>query len=381
VTVGLALWPGQLSDEERGWLEPGLPDGLNRRPDVLVVGGGILGIATAVACTRAGLGAVTVLERERLGAGASGGAAGQLMPEAHVGVDPPVLVNLGRLGLIAWKELEHTWPGGVGLLDLNWLGFGAEAANFGADLPAGAERLTTEQVNQLVPNLSNPSAGIFVKHQARVNPLRALARLAAGLPRSVATGVEVREVKIEHGQISSVMTTAGEFQPGAVVFATGTPPRIGGLELSIPAGEVKGHMLVTEPTQLPLPGAVGTLATTSIEDGRLMIGGTLDVGDDERVVRPEVITSMWEELERAWPAARGIRISYGWACFRPEHPDHLPVVDAIPTLSNAWLTSGHYKTGILMAPATGQALASWIQSAQRPPELGGLGLDRFASRD
>jgi glycine oxidase len=261
------------------------------------------------------------------------------------------------------------------------LGFGAEAANFGADLPAGAERLTAEQITELVPNLSHPSAGVFVKQQARVNPLRALARLAQGLPNSVASGVEVREIKIEHGRISSVMTKAGDFQPGAVVFATGTPPSIGGLELHIPSGEVKGHMLVTEPTQLRLPGAVGTLATTSIEDGRLMIGGTLDVGDDERVVRPEVLTSMWEDLERAWPAARGIRIAYGWACFRPAHPDHMPVVDAIPTLSNGWLTSGHYKTGILMAPATGQALAGWIQSAQRPPELRGLGLDRFAPRN
>jgi glycine oxidase len=380
VTVGLAVWPEQLSDEERAWLEPGLPDSLNKRPDVLIVGGGMLGIATAVACTSAGLGSVIVLERDHLGAGASGGAAGQLMPEAHVGVDPPVMVNLGRLSLIAWRELEQTWPGGVGLLDLNWLGFGPEAANFGADLPAGAERLSTEQVEQLVPGLSHPSGGVFVKHQARVNPLRALARLAAGLP-CVATGVDVREVKIEHGRVSSLHTTAGEFQPGTVVFATGTPPRIDGLELRVPAGEVKGHMLVTEPTTVRLPGAVGSLATTTIDDGRLMIGGTLDVGDDERVVRPEVVASMWAELERAWPVARGIRIAHQWACFRPSHPDHMPVVDAIPTLSNAWLTSGHYKTGILMAPATGRALASWIQSGRRPPELGGLGLDRFARWD
>jgi len=59
------------------------------------------------------------------------------------------------------------------------------------------------------------------------------------------------------------------------------------------------------------------------EDGRLLVGGTLDVGDAERVVRPEVIDSMWGDLVAKWPAANGLRVEYTWACFRPAHPDHL----------------------------------------------------------
>jgi glycine/D-amino acid oxidase-like deaminating enzyme len=376
MTVGQALWPGLLSNEERAWLEPGRPPSLPRRPDVLIVGGGILGIATAAACARAGFGSVVVLERDRLGAGASGGAAGLLMPDGHVGVDPPFMVDFARSSLTAWRELEQTWPGGVGLADMDWLGFDDDtAAQFGADLPPTTRRLTTEQVSQMIPGLAQPSAGVFAPRKARVNPLRAIARLAAGLPY-VATGVEVQAVSVEHGRVKSVTSTAGEFQPGAVVFATGTGPRISGLEVNIPSDEVKGHILATEQTGLRLPGAVASLAAT-LDDGRLLVGGTLDVGDDERVVRPEVIASMWAEVERAWPSARGIRISHQWACFRPAHPDHLPVIDAIPSLGNAWVTSGHYKTGILMAPATGRVLAEWIRSGQRPAAVDGFGLARF----
>jgi glycine/D-amino acid oxidase-like deaminating enzyme len=176
--------------------------------------------------------------------------------------------------------------------------------------------------------------------------------------------------------VRSVLTTIGEVSPRNVVFATGTPPRIDGLDLNIPSGEVKGHMLVTEPTNLRLPGAVAQLATL-IDDGRLMLGGTLDVGDTDRVVRPEVIATMWADLEAAWPAVAGVRAAHQWACFRPAHPDHLPVIDRVPGLSNAWLTSGHYKTGILLAPATGRALAEWIRSGERPRQVDKLGVDRF----
>lgn len=382
MTVGRALWPEQLSDRERGWLDPGMPAHLDPRPDVLVVGGGIVGLATAVACTQAELGSIVLLEGDRLGSGATGGAAGQLLPEAHVGVDPPLLVDLMRLSLTAWRNLELTWPGGVGLMPLDWLGLEPTTAQFGAplaeNLPPGADRLSAEQVEVMLPGLSRRGPGVLIRDQARVNPLRAIARMAAGLA-CVASGVQVRAVSIEAGRVQLVQTTAGELRPRHVVFATGTPPRIDGLDLRLPWTEVKGHMLSTEPTTLRLPGAVAPLAT-SIDDGRLMVGGTIDFGDQERVVRPEIIAAMWAEVESAWPVAHGLRIVHEWACFRPAHPDHLPVIDRLPGLSNAWLSSGHYKTGILLAPATGLALADWIKSGNRPPQVEGLGVDRFVSQ-
>jgi glycine/D-amino acid oxidase-like deaminating enzyme len=376
LTVGLALWPEQLSNQERAWLDPGVPHEFDRTPDILVVGGGIVGVATAVACTEAGLGSVVLLEGGRLGSGASGGAAGQLMPEAHVGVDPPRLVELMRLSLAAWQDLERTWPGGVGLMPLDWLGIGPVTGQFDV-LPPGAVQLSAEQVEGLVPGLAQRGPGVLVRGQARVNPLRALARLAAGL-NGAATGVRVHGVAAEAGRILSVSTSVGELRPRNVVFATGTAPQLDGLDVRIPSGEVRGHMLTSEPTDLRLPGSVAPLATT-IDDGRLMVGGTLDVGDDERVVRPEIIATMWASLLADWPAVQDVRVAHQWACFRPAHPDYIPVIDRVPGLLNAWLTSGHYKTGILLAPATGIALAEWIASGERPARVDFLGVERFAA--
>jgi glycine/D-amino acid oxidase-like deaminating enzyme len=250
-----------------------------------------------------------------------------------VGVDPPEFVDFMRQSLAAWRALDARWPGGVSLL-------------------------------------AGPPA-------ARVNPLRAIARLALQLP-GIATGVEVTGIDGE-GRVDTVQTSAGEFRPRRVVFATGLPPRLSGLDLDVPALEVKGHMLCSAPTRLISPTDVTNLVTV-VEDGRLLMGGTLDIGDDERVVRPEVTARMWSEVVSAWPAAAETSVEYAWACFRPAHPDHLPVIDRVPGLENAWLTSGHYKTGILMAPFTARALAEWITTTRPPADIQPLSLARFDSQ-
>jgi glycine/D-amino acid oxidase-like deaminating enzyme len=97
-------------------------------------------------------------------------------------------------------------------------------------------------------------------------------------------------------------------------------------------------------------------------------------------VRPEVVESIVASLRSALPAIRGTAISHQWCCFRPRHPDGRPVIDRVPGLGNAWLTSGHFRTGILNAPATGLALARWIAADRPPPEAGAWSIARFADR-
>ena len=245
-----AVWLDLLSEVERRYLEPGAAREVNRRPDVLVVGGGILGLATAAACQRAGLGSAVLIEREaRLGMGATGGAAGLLMPEAHMGVDPPWLVDLFRRSLAVWRELEATWPGGVGLQEIDWLGLAGDPAvsALKAEPRPNTRQLSPEDVKRLAPRLREPTAGVLASAQARLNPLRAAARLAAGL-NCVLTGAEAQSVTIQGERISRVTTSAGALEPATVVFATGNPPRLAGLELDLPADFVKGHMLATQPT-------------------------------------------------------------------------------------------------------------------------------------
>jgi glycine oxidase len=377
MTVGSAIWGDQLTTQERAELGRGpgaIPD---PRPDLLVVGGGILGVATAAACHEAGLGSVLLIEAGRLGAGATGGATGLLIPEPHQWSDPETFVDLERASLERWRYLEQTTPGGVGLIELDWIGLVPESGLAATQHPT-VEWLTASEVASLVPGLAWHLAGALVRRQARVNPLRSVARLAAGLP-AVATGVAATAVTIRGDRLISVETSAGTIDPGAVVFATGLPPVIDGLELDVPSDRVKGHLLVTEPAPVRLPCTVAPVATP-LEDGRLLAGGTFDLGDQSPVVRPDVIDSILVSLRSALPGLSGTGVSHQWCCFRPRHPDGRPVIDRVPGLRNAWLTSGHFRTGILNAPATGMALARWLSADKPPPEAAAWSVARFTDR-
>jgi glycine/D-amino acid oxidase-like deaminating enzyme len=378
MVVQRAVWWDQLTASERAGLGRGAGVIEEDRPDVLVIGGGIAGVATAAACQEAGLGTVLLIESGRLGAGSTGGAAGLLTPDIHEWSDPEPFVSLARASLDRWGELEETWPGGVGLVKLDWIGLAPEPGGFAPHQQPWVEWLDPGEIASLVPGLARPMSGARIRRQARVNPLRSLVRLAAKLP-AVATGTAAISVTASGGRVVTVGTTAGEIHPGTVVFATGLPPVLDGLELSVPSGQVKGHLLVTEPAPVQLPGTVAPVAT-QLEDGRLLVGGTLDAGDETPNLRPEVIDSILEGLYATLPAVRGLPIAYQWCCFRPRHPDGRPVIDRVPGLDNAWLTSGHYRTGILMAPITAQAIARWIASDEPPADADAWSLGRFASR-
>jgi len=329
------IWRDRLTAEELAQLGRGAGAISLSRPDILVVGGGIAGVATAAALHQAGLGSVLLVEAGRLGSGATGGAAGLLTPEIHEWSDPEPFVDLARTSLELWGELEQTWPGGIGLIELDWIGLAPDPDGFAPHQRPEVEWLDHDRVAELVPGLARPMAGALIRRQARVNPLRPLARLASVLPE-VATATAATSVTTEGGRVTKITTTAGDIHPGAVVFATGLPPMLDGLPLDLP--------------------------------------------DETPAVRQDVIDSILAALYATLPAVRGLPAAYQWYCFRPRHPDGRPVIDKVPGLDNAWLTSGHFRTGILMAPVTAATITRWISAGDPPAEAAAWSIDRFTQR-
>ncbi len=369
------VWTSLVSQGLLKRLDPGVPANLDRRPDVVVVGGGSLGLAIAVACRRARLGRVIVLERARLAAGATGASAGVLAPEPHVWSDPPALVEFGRESLRLTRALDAEWSGALRLRDLDCLIAGVQLDEAPIPLEVPVEVLRADALREHEPALAGIEEALLVRDQACVNPLRFAAALA-GHAGTVATGIEVGEARLAHDRIVALDTSAGEVHPGAVVYATGVAPRP---YVTVPHRLVKGHLLTTEPANLRLRSQVVTPlgGALQLEDGRLLAGGTLDEGDDSPAVRTEIVEAIRRGLDRVLPAAEGVPLSHAWCGFRPAAPDRLPIIDRVPGLTNAWFTSGHYRTGILMAAATGASLAKWIGSGSRPANLSAFGLARF----
>ena len=109
------VWASTVDPADQAALDPGVPADLDRHPDVLVVGGGVIGLATAVCCRRAGIGRVLVIEAAWLAAAASGGAGGALAPGLHQLSDPPAFVALARASLALYRQLppgHRRWAAG-----------------------------------------------------------------------------------------------------------------------------------------------------------------------------------------------------------------------------------------------------------------------------
>lgn len=370
------LWLDELPFDEASALTRRGSGELEPAPDVLVVGGGVMGVLAAHALSSAGAGSVALVEASsQLGSGATGGALGLLTPEPHRGRDPDALVELGRAGLDGWRRLHTAMGHRLGLVELRWIGLAIEGHE--APRSPAAHRLSGREVADLLPWLAiAPDHAVRIDGQARINPLLALSRLTALLDH-VATGVAVTSVEIQGDAVRRVETTAGTIVPGAVVFATGGPPHVHGLELRLPADLVKGHMVLTGPAPVNFGGTVDPLGTQLL-DGRVAIGGTLDVGEDTPAVRPELVTSMVSGLGDWMGEPSSLDVERAWTCFRPHHPDGLPVIDRVPGAANAWFTSGHYRTGILMAPATAALLVEWMATGSPPPLAGPFAASRFA---
>src|ERR1700712_5294319 len=111
------VWDDDLTEAERSALLRSSGP-VDRRPDVLVVGGGVIGLAVAAACRPAGLGRVVVLERsDVLAAAASGAHGAAIAPDMHEFTAPPEMVAFGRHSLSLYRE----WDDAFGLWPARWL--------------------------------------------------------------------------------------------------------------------------------------------------------------------------------------------------------------------------------------------------------------------
>ena len=156
MTVGSAIWRDQLTEPSGRCSAAGHGDIADPRPDVLVVGGGILGVATAAACHEAGLGSVLLIETGRLGAGATGGATGLLIPEPHQWSDPEP----------SWTWSGPAWSaGGIssrrcraasGWSSSTGSAWRPHPGGFAAHQPPAVEWLTPGQVGRSFPAWPGP---------------------------------------------------------------------------------------------------------------------------------------------------------------------------------------------------------------------------------
>jgi glycine/D-amino acid oxidase-like deaminating enzyme len=331
---GRPVWDDTAPPEDIAALDPGRPVRLPKAPDVLVIGGGQVGLATAAACSRAGI-SVLLVERGRLAGGPSGRNGGFLLVDIARSW-PAVWRRLSARALELHSELNERTRFGLRLLDL----------------------CTRD--------------GVLIAAQGHANPLRIAAAYARGAG-VVATGVEALDV--DRGR---VRTTHGDVSPGAVVFATGScPPSAGALRQAY----LKGHVIATAPAPFALDHMLvdGEVGVVQLPDKRLVCGGSKDLDDDSVPVVDASVARLRRAMTNLVPQAADLEISHAWSCFRPRTADEFPVIDRVS--DNVYVAGGLFATGVLMAPVVADLLVRWITDGARPSDGASFALSRPSLTD
>jgi glycine oxidase len=347
-------------------------------PDILIAGGGVIGLMTAWRLAGEGL-AVTVVDAGAPSATAA--AAGMLAPSferaLHAGV---ALEAFARAGLQRWRALAPALEAEAGIgVDLQTAGilsvaFAEEDSALPEDKIGGAP-LTPDEARALEPALGNGlAAAWFAPEEGQIDPralLRALPIAIARRGGAILRGKRVVGVDAARGAVTGVKLAGGErLSCGAVVLATGA--RIEGLS-ALPPGAVfpvKGEALsLAQGSGAPCR----VIRTRSAylcpkADGRLIVGATEIERDRSLTTDGARIAALKAGACRAAPALAGAREIERWAGLRPATADALPIIGPAPEGPRGLLYAlGHYRNGVLLAPATADAIAETIAGGGSAP--------------
>ena len=345
--------------------------------DVLVVGDGVIGLATAIAIARAG-GSCRILGRGTPGA-ASAASAGLLAPS--IGDAEPQF----RAFMSASRDRYPSW--------LHWLAqrTGIEVTldrsgiiQVGSEVVtspgAGIERVDAAALRELEPALASNSGGVVYLNDGYVDNVSLLAALreAARCEWSIDV-VEGRVAAIQPGIDScDAMMEDGRTQHGrAVVLAAGAwIALLVGIPRPVPVEPVRGQMLRLQGAPLSHAISVGDAYLVPRGESTL-VGSTLErVGFD--------CTTTVTALERlrlaagaAVPSLREASVESAWAGLRPMTPDARPVIGQDPDLPSVFYACGHGKNGILLAPITAECVASLVAGSPPPVDISSFDIQRF----
>lgn len=364
--------------------------------DVVIIGGGVIGLSIAHALADE-CKSITVLEASEPGRGASWASAGVLAPQgARPQAGPYLDLSMHSLSLFkefaagllesSGMDIEYRSEGGL------HVAYDDEDAQALLDrydhqcaLGLPVQKLDRNEVLELEPALGEEvrSGLLFERmHQVDNRKMVEALRVAVGLRRiDIVSGAPVTGLMVGKNRIGGVETARGAFRAGIVINAAGAWSRtIGGtLAPSPPVKPVKGQMLSlyvgdTTPIGRVIHGISQYLVPR--RDGRLLVGATVEkTGFDARVTAGGVLALLRTALRMA-PVLESASITETWSGMRPMSKDGKPIIG--PTSVQGYLmATGHFRNGILLAPATAQLIRQYIASGQVPPEMAPFLLERF----
>ena len=360
---------------------------------VVVIGGGVIGLAVAWRAAQRGH-AVRVIERGELGAGTSRVAAGMLAPVTEADAGELALLELGLRSARAWPafadELAAASGADPGLRRCGSLVVARDRDEAAAlerelalrlDLGLDVERVLASAARRLEPALApTVRLALAVPGDHAADPRALVLALTEAARRAgvqLRTRTTVQRIRIDRGRVTGVELAGGELvQAGQVVVAAGAwSGAIAGLPdaARIPLRPVKGQILrLRDPQGSGLLERIvrfegGYLVPRG--DGRYVLGATMEERGFDTTVTAGGLYELLRDAGELVPGVHELVVEEAAAGLRPATPDNAPVLGTGAEVDGLVWATGHHRNGILLAPVTADIVAAVLDGDAAPPQF------------
>jgi glycine oxidase len=342
--------------------------------DVIVIGGGLLGMLSARELAQAGC-RVTVFDRGQTGRESTWAGGGILSPLYPWRFDDSITA-LAQWGQPRFAEFaaqlqaesgvdpEYV-PSGLLILDSEEQDAAREwATRWGVDL----QTVSADEVRRLEPQLG------FIPEQAlwmpQVGQLRnpRLAKAARGSLESLGVRLiekqPVEELLIEAGRVRGIRSGEQTWTAERVVVAGGawSGDLLATLGIELAVRPVRGQMILYrgEPDMLHRIVLSQDRYVIPRRDGRVLVGSTIEEVGFDKSTTDEALAELRREALRLVPRLEDYSVEHHWAGLRPGSPHGIPYIYEVPEVQGLYLNTGHFRNGVVLGPASARLLADLV---------------------
>lgn len=363
--------------------------------DALIIGGGVIGCSLALKLRISGM-KVALLDRGPIGHESSRAAAGMLSPQTEAAGPGPFFDLCMRsrslypefaaqVSDISGVDVEYRDEGTLSVaLSPEDVSHFKQCASWQAESGLAVDEIDPETLRRIEPALVSSAIGaFFVPGDHQIENRRLMDGLGTALRCSgveVMEGEGVESLVVQGESVIGAETAHNRLSAGAVVVAAGcwSDHLLRPLGVKADVVPARGQMLAVRSPEPRLSRVAHSRACYLVprKDNRVVIGSTVEYVGFEKGTTVAGIRSLLDAAVRLVPALEPCEIVESWSGLRPDTPDHLPVLGRCRA-ENLFVATGHFRSGILLAPVTAELMSELILNGNEQ-EIRAFSVERFA---
>jgi len=346
---------------------------IDLRHDIAIVGGGVIGLMTARELQQAGAD-VVVLEAQQCGREASWAGGGIVSPLYPWRYSPPITA-LADWSQQQYQALCEALAQETGI-DPEWQQSGLlllsvddeeKALAWSTEHGNRIQRVDANALSNLQPDLFTEAQALWVPAIAQVrNPrlMKALRRYAELKRIAIHEHCAVHSIQKEPSGHWRLQSESQVIQARQVVVCAGawTQRLLQAVQRAPAVEPVRGQMIMFAPAKHRLKRIVLQDGRYLIprRDGRILCGSTLEYVGFDKCTTSEAYESLLASAFRIMPSLRQHHVEQHWAGLRPGIADNIPRIGELQVGQGLWVNAGHFRNGVVLAPASGRLLADQL---------------------